>query len=299
MEETILTTDFRLIGKMLQWLVSKADVFLTGLAATLGVGSGIALIALALRYIAIRLVGEKIKHYYEVVRLKLKEDYERERLDLAHKQKMIETMVVQLHDFAKNYYNAVQMAISGFHWELARGDFQMSFYQLAKYFAGKRKLRDALSGYFLKDITGERVVAHLDFKFRRECLYREGGGFLGIGDGDLLANLVLKADSPADFIKEVEGNTNAKAMYDAFKVWAQDKDKERSAIRIADVLWEVFNLEVNLSYEGWYPKISSHISRENLTLLKELSAELVSGENRLLTQAEWEEYIKKLERFAR
>lgn len=291
--------EVQMASEILQWGLSKLDAFLTGLAAVLGVGGGLTLIVLVLRYVASRVVQERIKHYYEVLRLKLKEDYERDRLQLAHKQKMIETMVTELHEFSKTYYMPYLTSIGMFDFYLERGDLRMAFYGVARYFAARAKMVENLPGYFLKDVTAERIVAHLDFKLRRECLDCKSGGFLRHGDVDVLA-AIFKPDwglSLLDFIPRVTGDPNTNEIYERFKAWSGDETKSRNAIRTARTLKEVFTLEINLPYEGWYATLPSHIRQENFGFLEGLAQELITGKDREMTSTEWEDYMEKIRRF--
>ncbi len=101
---------------MPQGVISVIESFATGFFAALGVTGGIALVALVLKFVGKKFVEETIKHKYESL-----------RLTIAHKQKIIETMVVELHQFAKIYYMPMISSIGNFRCISRRGGIPSRF----------------------------------------------------------------------------------------------------------------------------------------------------------------------------
>lgn len=273
------------------WLLSKLDAILTAILVALG---GVAAILLAVKFFGKTLLEESVKHVYETIRMKRQEEYERERLDITHKQKIIETMVVELHEFTKNYYMAIISALARFSDNLRTERYANAFHSLAEHLSARRKMRLQLEGYFLKDVIAERVIGNLDYIFRREYLDSSRGGFLTTKEQELLTETFQGGMNTDQFMEKVLKDSLLNEVYDRFKSWASDEKKQWEIILMAETLTRVFELEVNLPYEPWYGRIPSHLEEKNISVLeRELSKPIV----RDLTAKEKEEYLEKIRRF--
>lgn len=280
----------------IHWFISKLDAFLTAFSGALGVGGGIALIALVLKKIGETFVKEQTKHVYETLRIRIKEDYEREKLSIAHKQTMIETMVVQLHNFIKVYYMPIISGLKRFSSNLKCGRNVDAFLSLVGFLSAHEKMRSRLDGYFLQDLVGERVVSHLDYKFRQH-LVGANGGFLEQPDGRPLIDRMKEDDMTIDlFMDKVKKDEKVGQIYERFVKWTEDEDKKRGTILFAETLANVFTLEVNLSYVGWYENVPPHVTTENLSLLKSLVAELLKDYE--LNDEQIKAYFTRLENYS-
>lgn len=264
----------------LTWLLSTVETLVKSFLAALGVGGGFVLII----WLVKKFAQEEIRHVFE-----------RERLAIAHKQKMVETMVLQLHEFTKNYYMAMITAVGSFALYLQQVKYDLALRSLAEFLAAFQRLRSEIHGYFLKDIIAERVISQLDYSFRREYLHIDSGGFLKLGEQELLAKSFRYDMHLDEFMGKVERDTNLKEVRDRFLDWARDEEKKRKLILMAETPEKVFKLEVNFPYEAWYGKIPSHFTEENFALLRKQTAALVAEAS--LSTEEVDSYFKKLEPF--
>ncbi len=152
-----------------------------------------------------------------------------------------------------------------------------------------------IHGYFFQDITAERVIGNLIYTFSWDYL-----DFLRQeqGEVDRLVEAVKAVNEEVlmrDFMKKVEEDTNLKDIYGRFETWAGDKDKKDRTLMMVETLAELFTLEVNLPYQGWYGRIPQSIEEKDLDFLESQLSTMVSKGD--ITAQEKNNYLQRVRGF--
>lgn len=190
---------------------------------------------------------------------------ERQKLELAHGQKIVEEMVKHLHEFAQKHYMPLGRTAVQFSNSCTRGEWADAFYFFILHQYHRNKLVDEGGGYFLRNATAEVVLSRLG---------REGTDAIAVKTGRferweldrLVSDLLVspaKSDRPKFQGKIKEGwGEDAFARFCSMMQQRDNRDvaSGQKAMRAYSSL---LLLETNLGYGAWYGEIHADLAEDS------------------------------------
>lgn len=173
-------------------------------------------------------------------------------------------MLSTSHETAKGYYMPVSAAANWLITTFQPGsvnDPDEPFYYLALLFRRMRRLVDEISGFYLKDRVGERLVM--------ECWDLIFDSFIGSFPGETGAGekeLLMSTISPNESLREYKQKISPVPSYTfpfpdrakllevrkGFDRWTQRENFKKLDLAVLAVFYLVIDYEINRPYDPWY-----------------------------------------------